>query len=470
MPLWVALLPVVTLIASLAVVTVVLDLTAHLPLVLAAVVAGIIAWWRGIPWSTLHEGMVRGITLGMGAILILLAVGALIGSWIVGGIVPTMIFYGLKIFSPGAFLVGAVLVCSIVSLGTGSSWGTVGTVGIALMGVGKGLGVPLPMVAGAIVSGAYFGDKMSPLSDTTNLAPGVAGTDLFTHIRHMVYTTVPSYLLAIGLYAILGWKFAGRELDMGELNSILASLEGGFTIHPLLLLPPVLVIVMVSRKMPPLPAILGGALLGMLCAVIAQSRSLAPVLEATYAGYVSQTGLEAVDTLLTRGGILGMMETVALIICALAFGGIMERAGMLETLTRALLRRVRSTGGLVLATEMTCIGSNTLAPDQYLSIVVPGRMYREAFAARRLHPKNLSRCLEDSGTLSSPLVPWNSCGAFVGGALGISASLYLPFAFFNLLSPVVSVVYGYTGFTMEKIQDAPKEGVVEPGRQSVDVD
>jgi NhaC family Na+:H+ antiporter len=326
------------------------------------------------------------------------------------------------------------------------------------------------MVAGAIVSGAYFGDKMSPLSDTTNLAPGVAGTDLFTHIRHMVYTTVPSYLVAVGLYAILGWKFAGRELDMGELNAILESLESGFTIHPALLLPPVLVIVMVSRRTPPLPAILGGSLLGIACAVVAQGQSLAPVLEATYAGYVSQTGLESVDTLLTRGGILGMMETVALIICALAFGGIMERAGMLESLTRALLGRVRSTGGLVLATEVTCIGSNTLAPDQYLSIVVPGRMVREAFAAQGLHPKNLSRCLEDSGTLSSPLVPWNSCGVFVGGALGLSASLYLPFAFFNLLSPVVSVVYGYTGFTMEKTRNERGADVAEPAQQSADWD
>jgi NhaC family Na+:H+ antiporter len=458
MPLGLALIPIVVLIGSLGVVTVGWGLTAHLPLVAAASVAGVIAWWRGMTWAALHEGVVGGIGLGLGAILILLAVGALIGSWVIGGIVPTMIWYGLKAFSPGAFLVGTLLVCSVVSLGTGSSWATVGTVGIALMGVGKGLGVPLPMVAGAVVSGAYFGDKMSPLSDTTNLAPGVAGTDLFTHIRHMVYTTGPSYLVAMGLYAFVGWSYAGRDFDPGELKAILASLEDGFTIHPLLLLPPVAVMVMVSRRTPPLPSILAGALMGMVCAVAAQGRSMAPVVEATYAGYVSETGMKAVDELLTRGGVAGMMETVALILCALGFGGILERAGMLETLTGALLRRVRSTGGLVLATELTCIGSNTLAPDQYLSIVVPGRMYREAFAARGLHPKNLSRCLEDAGTLSSPLVPWNSCGAFVGAALGVSAAAYFPFAFFNLINPLVSVIYGYAGLTMERLPGAKTEG------------
>ncbi|MGA1238413.1 MAG: Na+/H+ antiporter NhaC [Limisphaerales bacterium] len=351
-----------------------------------------------------------------------------------------------------------MLVCSVVSLGTGSSWGTVGTVGIALMGVGRGLGVPLPMVAGAIVSGAYFGDKMSPLSDTTNLAPGVAGTDLFTHIRHMAYTTVPSYLGALLLYGILGWRYGGGGVDLEGLEEIMAGLEEAFVIHPLLLLPPVVVIGMVSRRVPPLPAIVVGVVMGMICGWWVQGVSATVVLETVYSGYVAVTGVEALDELLTRGGMMGMMETVALILCALAFGGVMEKAGFLDTLTRVLLGRVRSTGGLVLATEVTCVGSNVLAPDQYLSIVVPGRMYRRAFEERGLHPKNLSRCLEDAGTLSSPLVPWNSCGAFVGGALGLSAVYFLPFAFFNLLNPLVSVFYGYTGITMERVSTGMGDG------------
>lgn len=450
-PFWVAVLPVVALVGSLGVVTVWLGLSAHLPLVCGVVVAGVLAFWRGTKWLEIHDGMVGGITMGVGAILILLAVGGLIGAWIAGGVVPTMVYYGLKIFSPGYFLVAAVLVCSVVSLGTGSSWGTVGTVGIALMGVGRGLGVPLPMVAGAIVSGAYFGDKMSPLSDTTNLAPGVAGTDLFTHIRHMAYTTVPSYLGALLLYGLLGWRYGGEGVGTEELGAIMRGLEGAFVVHPLLLLPPVVVIGMVSRRVPPLPAIVVGVVMGMLCAWWVQGVSATSVLEAVFSGYVAETGLEALDELLTRGGMMGMMETVALILCALAFGGVMERAGFLGSLTRVLLRRVRTTGGLVLATEVTCVGSNVLAPDQYLSIVVPGRMFRQAFAERGLHPKNLSRCLEDAGTLSSPLVPWNSCGAFVGGALGLSAAYFLPFAFFNLLNPLVSIFYGYMGITMERV-------------------
>lgn len=452
-PFWVAVLPVLALLGSLGVVTVWLGLSAHLPLVCGVVVAAVLAFWKGTKWLEIHDGMVGGITMGLGAILILLAVGGLIGAWIAGGVVPTMVYYGLKIFSPGYFLVAAVLVCSVVSLGTGSSWGTVGTVGIALMGVGRGLGVPLPMVAGAIVSGAYFGDKMSPLSDTTNLAPGVAGTDLFTHIRHMAYTTVPSYLGALLLYGVLGWRYGGGAVGTDELGAIMTGLEGAFVVHPLLLLPPVIVIGMVSRRVPPLPAIVVGVVMGMLCAWWVQGVSATSVLEAVYSGYVAETGLGALDELLTRGGMMGMMETVALILCALAFGGVMERAGFLDSLTRVLLGRVKSTGGLVLATEVTCVGSNVLAPDQYLSIVVPGRMYRQAFAERGLHPKNLSRCLEDAGTLSSPLVPWNSCGAFVGGALGLSAAYFLPFAFFNLLNPLVSICYGYMGITMERLEE-----------------
>jgi NhaC family Na+:H+ antiporter len=449
----IALIPVLFLIVALSITIGVFKLPPHIPLILAAAVAAIVAGIYKHPWKEIQEGMVQGITLAMSAILILMIVGTMIGTWIEGGIVPSMIYYGLKVLSPGIFLVATIIICSIVSLGTGSSWSTAGTVGVALIGVGQGLGIPVPMVAGAIISGAYFGDKMSPLSDTTNLAPAVAGTDLFSHIRHMVYTTAPGYVLSLILYGLIGTKFSGGEIETQGVETILGTIRSNFFIHPVLLLPPIFVIIMVVKKIPPLPALLGGTILGGIFAMLTQSRSLKDVIQAAQTGHVSETGVQMVDDLLTRGGLESMMQTVALIICALSFGGIMERTGMLEVLARSFLKRVRRTGSLVATTIFSCIGMNAIASDQYIAIVIPGRMYKNAFDAKKLHPKNLSRCLEDSGTLSSPLIPWNSCGAFMGATLGVNPLLYLPYAFLNLSNPLVSIFYGYTGITMEKIEE-----------------
>lgn len=447
-----AFIPVVFLVIALSVTIGIFKLSPHIPLIAAAAVAACVAVIHKHPWKEVQDGMVHGITLAMSAILILMVVGTMIGTWILGGVVPSMIFYGLKVLSPGIFLIATLIICSIVSLGTGSSWSTAGTVGVALVGVGQGLGIPVAMVGGAIISGAYFGDKMSPLSDTTNLAPAVAGTDLFSHIRHMVYTTAPGYVLCIILYGLIGTRFSGGVLETGKVETILSTLKSNFFVHPILLLPPLLVIVMVVKKIPPLPALLGGTLLGGIFAMAAQSSSLAEVISAAHSGFVSQTGVEMVDELLSRGGLQSMMDTVALIICALSFGGIMEKTGMLEILARAFLKRVRRTGSLVTTTIFSSIGMNAIASDQYMAIVIPGRMYKNAFDARGLHPKNLSRCLEDAGTLSSPLIPWNSCGAFMHATLGINPLLYLPYAFLNLANPFVSIFYGYTGITMEKAE------------------
>ena len=448
-----ALIPVVFLIIALSATVGVFKLTPHIPLIAAAAIAACVAIFHKHPWKEVQDGMVHGITLAMSAILILMVVGTMIGTWILGGVVPSMIYYGLKVLSPAIFLVATLIVCSIVSLGTGSSWSTAGTVGVALIGVGQGMGIPVSMVAGAIISGAYFGDKMSPLSDTTNLAPAVAGTDLFSHIRHMVYTTAPGYVLCIILYGWLGMRFSGGVLETGKVEAILSSLKANFFVHPILLLAPLLVIVMVVKKIPPLPALLAGTLLGGIFAMISQSSSLAEVISSAHSGFVSQTGVETVDDLLTRGGLRSMMDTVALIICALSFGGIMEKTGMLEVLARAFLKRVRRTGSLVATTIFSSIGMNIIASDQYMAIVIPGRMYKKAFDAQGLHPKNLSRCLEDAGTLSSPLIPWNSCGAFMHATLGVNPLLYLPYAFLNLANPLVSIFYGYTGITMEKVEE-----------------
>ncbi len=446
----IALIPVLFLMSALAVGIILFKQLPHIPLILATAVAATVALLHGFSWKHIREGAIHGILIAMDAVLILLIVGTMIGTWILGGIVPTMIYYGLKILSPSIFLIATLLICSIVALGTGSSWSTAGTVGVALIGIGRGLGIPVSMVAGAIISGAYFGDKLSPLSDTTNLAPAVAGSDLFGHIRHMIYTTIPGYVLAIILFGLIGIRFSASNLDTKNIELMLSAMDRVFFIHPILLLPPCLVIFMVIKRTPPLPALFAGTLLGALCALLAQSATFAEVIQAAFSGYTSQTGLAMMDTLLTRGGLMNMMETVALIYCALAFGGVMEKTGMLEIFAKSLLKRVHRTGSLIATTLFSCVGINAIAPNQYMSIVIPGRMYRNKFKELGLHPVNLSRCLEDAGTLSSPLIPWNSCGAFMHATLGVNPIFYLPYAFLNLATPIVSMIYGYTGVTITK--------------------
>lgn len=428
----------------------------HIPLILGALIASIVAVVRlGYTWTEIEEGIVSTISGTMQAILILAIIGMIIGTWILGGIVPTLIYYGLQILSPGIFLVASCLLCSVVSLATGSSWTTAGTVGIALMGVAAGLGVNPGAAAGAIISGAYFGDKMSPLSDTTNLAPAMAGANLFDHVKHMFYTTGVSLAIALVGFGILGAGYAGKELDVSAINEILNLMSQNFNINPLLLIVPVLVIVMVAKKIPAIPGLFIGTLLGGLAAMIFQGASFAGVMDAMQYGVVSETGNAVIDELLTRGGYQSMMWTISLILAALTFGGVLEKTGMLETIGKAILKYAKSTGALVTATVFTSIFTNVLAGDQYLSLVLPGKMYRDEFHKRGLAPRNLSRCLEDAGTLTSPLVPWNTCGATMSTYLGIPTIQYIPYCFLNLVNPIVSIVFGYTGITMMKLENDP---------------
>ena len=420
----------------------------QIPLLGATVVASAMAWKIGVRWPDIQASFLDGIRLSLGAVLILMVVGTLIGTWIASGVVPMLIVWGLKLLSPGAFLFAACLICAIVSLVSGSSWTTAGTVGVALIGVGAGLGIPLPMVAGAIISGAYFGDKMSPLSDTTNLAPGVAGVELFDHVRHMLWTTGPSFLIALVLYWLLGLRYGGDTVSASSIEGIVSGITGSFHLSGWLLLPPVIVIGLVIARVPALPALVLGSLLGGLCASLFQGMSFADVLVVGYEGFVATSGVAEVDDLLTRGGMSSMYGTVGIILCAMCFGGVMERAGMLARIAAGILAMAKSRGGLVGATLGTCCGLNLVASDQYLAIVVPGRMYRGAYDQRGLHAKNLSRCLEDGGTLTSPLIPWNSCGAYMFATLGVFPLAYLPFAFLNLLNPIISAIYGFTGWTM----------------------
>lgn len=427
-------------------------------LVLSSAVAGSIAIFKlKISWESLQDGIVKSISSAMSAILILFLIGALAGTWLLSGIVPAMIYYGLKVLSPEIFLFAACFISAIVSVATGSSWTTVATVGIALLGIGKALGFEEGIIAGAIISGAYFGDKMSPLSDTTNLAPAMAGTDLFTHIRYMAKTTTPSMIITLILFVIIGLNYetAGSVDDVKAISEVISS---RFNISGWLFIVPVVVLVMIVKKVPALPALLTGALLGGVFALIFQPEVVAIIANETgsfaYLGFKAVmmslygeiavvTENDIVNELLITGGMAGMLDTIWLIICAMVFGGIMEESGMLRVMAEAIISKVHSVGSLIASTAATCVFFNITTSDQYLAILVPGRMFADVYRKRGLKPENLSRTLEDSATVTSVLVPWNTCGATQASVLGVATLTYAPYCFFNIISPFMTILYGY---------------------------
>lgn len=450
----------------------------HVPLVISAAIAAIMSMaLMKVKWAVIEEGILTSILMGMQAILILYTVGMLIGSWIQSGVVPTMIYYGLDLISPSVFLIATLLICSVVSLATGTSWGTSGTVGIALMGIGAGLGISAPITAGFVISGAYFGDKMSPLSDTTNLAPAMAGTDLFQHIRAMCWTTGPTYLIVIVIAGIMGMRYAGGTLDTDRITAIQLLMKGEFVISPIGLLPPLIVIGLAASKKPAVPSIFSGVIAGSILAAF-QGVDIPSMLIALQDGYspdlaaqiaelgedlpaigklLSEVGIsgvasdvamgaaEVLNELLARGGLQSMNWTVSLIICALTLGGVLERVGFLEVLLNTLLKNVKSAGSLCASVVVSCFFTNMLTGDQYISIVLPGRMFKEKFLDAGLHPRMLSRSLEDSGTLTSVLIPWNTCGAYHTTTLGVPTVQYIPYAFLNWLNPIIAVILTYAG-------------------------
>ncbi|MGE5484087.1 MAG: Na+/H+ antiporter NhaC [Ignavibacteriales bacterium] len=443
---------VLALVVSFGVIVVGIRLKAGMtaPIAAGAFTAGLFGKYLGYGWRDLQDGMFDGIRNALTTIIILMLVGSIIGVWIIGGAVPTMVYFGLRLLTPRMFLAAACLLCCIVSTATGTSFGTVGTVGLALMGVGEGLGIPLPMVAGAIVAGAYFGDKMSPLSDTTNVAPAMAGADLFEHIGSMMYTTVPGLIISICLYAFLGSRSAAGQANTQTVQAILSTLSRTFNIGLLTLVPPVLVIAMSIKRVPAIPALSCGVVFSGLWAMLTQKVGFIAVLKATMDGYASKTGVASVDSLLTRGGLNNMMGTVALVILATAFGGILERTGVLSVVVSEVLERVRSTGGLILSVIASCYVVGAVSGNQMLAIILPGRAFRDAFAARGIHARVLSRTLEDAGTLGTVLLPWSTAALFVTGILKVSATQYAPYAFLNWIVPVIAAVYGYTGFAIFK--------------------
>lgn len=446
-----ALLTFAIMIITMLITVVVLEQSPHVPLLVGTTVAAIVVKMHGYKWAEIEEMMYKGIRLALPAIVIIILVGLTIGAWIGGGVVATMIFYGLKLISPAWFLVTIMLLCSIVSLAIGSSWSTMATIGVAGMGIGLSMGIPAAMIAGAVISGSYFGDKMSPLSDTTNLAAGLTGTDLFAHIKHMLYTTIPALIISLVVFGFMGRKFAEVSMQSEEILTTLKVMEESFVISPLLLLVPVGVIVLVAKKVPAIPALIIGIVSGFLLQIFVQGGSAASAVQALQAGFEISTGNHMVDDLFNRGGLDSMMNTVSMTIVAMTFGGILEYSGMLKALMNVIVKFAKSTGSLIASTIAACVTTNATCSEQYISIVVPSRMFAGVYQQRGLHSKNLSRALEDGGTLTSVFFPWNTCGVFILATLGVSAMEYAPYAILNFTVPIISIIYGYIGFAIVKL-------------------
>ena len=466
---WEALLPVIILVVMLAYNVYVfgddaLSGSNQFILLLGGAVAALVGFRNKVSYKTMMVEVAENVKSTSGAILILLMVGALAGTWLISGIIPAMIYYGLQVLNPTIFLAATLIICAVISIATGSSWTTAATVGIALIGIGEALGISLGMTAGAVLSGAYFGDKMSPMSDTTNLAPAMAGTDLFTHIKYMAYTTVPTIVVTLLVFVILG--FFQNATGQADVDTLLTDIDAAFNISPWLFLVPIIVIALIIKKTPPLVALLAGTILGGIFALIFQPEVVAQVAEvkqldfnSAYKGVLKSitvetsvaTENEALADLFTAGGMAKMLGTIWLILCAMVFGGVMDAIGALARISSFMLNLFDSIFGLFASTVFTCIGLNFTASDQYLAIVVPGKMYSKAYKDKGLAPENLSRTLEDSGTVTSVLIPWNTCGAYHSGVLGVPVFDYAFYAIFNWLSPFMTLLFAAFQIKIKKL-------------------
>lgn len=442
----------------------------QLTLLISAAFASILGLFYGSNYKEMLDGAIESISSAMGALIILLLIGSLAGTWMMSGIVPSMIYFGLKLLSPSIFLFAACIICSVVSLATGSSWSTIATIGIAMLGIGNALGINEGLTCGAIISGSYFGDKMSPLSDTTNLAPAMAGTDLISHIKYMMWTTIPSIIITLIIFFIIGLNLDAQVGQLTQIESLQNALSTSFNISSWTLIVPIIVIIMIIKKVPAIPALLFGSIAGGVYGAIFQPNIIEEIsgsvsvssldyIKNSYIAVVNamtvdvdiQTSNIAVNDLISTSGMSGMLNTIWLIICAMSFGGIMEKTGFLSTITNSLMKFVNSQKSLILTTSGTCLFLNITASDQYLAIVVPGRMFASSYKKYGLDPKNLSRTLEDTATVTSPLVPWNTCGATHAGVLGISTFIYLPYCFFNLISPLMTLIFAYGNIKIAKL-------------------
>lgn len=443
--LWEALVPVIGMTVIIIVGIMKYNLEPHIPIVLACILAAFMAFKVGHSWDGIMGGILESVFRALEALIIVMTVGMLIGSWVSSGTVPAMVYYGLGIISPKMFLPTGAILCAIVSVATGSAWTSAGTVGIALMSIAAGLGINPAIAAGMVVSGSYFGDKLSPLSDSTNVAAATAEVDLYEHVGSMLTTTVPSFIIALILYTIVGLRSTSGSFDPSRVILIRETILENFNINVFLLIPPLFVIVAAIKKIPSIPSLLAASGLGGLFGIIFQGRSIGDILLTLHYGFTAETGVEIVDKLLNRGGLDSMMWTISLIIFALAFGGILEYAGFTEAILGRLVKKIKTVGGLVTLTIITGIVCDFILTDQYLAIIVPGRMYVGAYDEMNLSRKFLSRTLEDGATMWSGLIPWNGCGAYQSATLGVPSFTYLPYAFMNLINPILAIIFTYLG-------------------------
>ena len=449
----------------------------QLALLFSGALAAIIGIFYGSKWKNIIEGISKSIKSIVPAIIMLLLIGSLAGTWLISGVIPTMIYYGLQILNPTIFLFATAIITAIVSLSTGSSWSTIATVGIALLGIGTAIGLPVGLIGGAIISGAYFGDKMSPLSETTNMAAAISAVDLFDHIKYMMYTTVPSFIITLILFLGIGFYFT-TDISSEQIDQALSIISNKFTITPWLFLVPIAVIFMIIKKVAAIPALFFGTLLGGVFAILFQPEIVIEVsgtstnsISSYYIGIINamigdinftvvNSSINEVfnvaeadrSDLLKSGGMYGMLNTLLLMFCAMTFSGAIESTGLLRRIAEPIVKYAQNTGSLIATTASTCIFFNITTSDQYMSIVVPGRMFADTYKEKALAAENLSRTLEDSGTVTSVLIPWNSCGATQSAVLGVATFAYLPFCFFNLISPLMTIAYGYFGIKIKKLE------------------
>lgn len=433
----------------------------HITLIIVTTVAAVVALISGFTWKDIEDGIVYGCNIALVPMLILMLVGVLIATWIAAGTIPTLIYYGLKIISPSFFLVTSALVCSIASVSTGSSYTTGATFGVAFMGIGMGLGIPAPLTAGAVISGAIFGDKMSPLSDSTNLAAGVAEANLFDHIKSMCYTTGPAFIISLVLYAFIGFQFKADAIDASQINIILNGLKDNFTLNPIMLIPPIIVVILAVKKVSGLAVMVIASIVGLIFAVAFQGFGIGEMLGFMNDGFVSSTGIAEIDALLSRGGLQSMMWTISLGFIGISFGGLLEKTKVLGVLLEKMSGLVSKQGGLITTHVISSIAVNLFSASQYIALIIPGRMLVPAYKKLKILPQVCSRTCEDSATVTSPLVPWGLCGVYFSGVLGVSTLEYIPYVFLALLCPLITIIYAYTNKFVFKEGDIKSSSTYE---------
>ncbi|MBS8265670.1 Na+/H+ antiporter NhaC [Mesobacillus boroniphilus] len=442
-----------------------------IPLITGILATAIVGLVIGFKWEELQGSLVNGVSKALPAVFILFIIGTIVGTWILSGVIPTLIHYGLLIINPKLFLPTVVLTTGIIAITLGSSFTAIATIGLAFMAVGQGMDFSPAIIAGAIISGAYFGDKLSPLSDTTNVAPAMVDTNLFAHIRHMLWDTIPAFILTILLFFFLGFRAATGAAASEEIQNIMAGLQNAFTIHPLLLLIPIFTIFLMIKRYPAIPSLVIVSLLGGLIAVVVQGNSISEMINAMTSGYKSATGIQAIDSLLTRGGITSMLSTIGLVIAATALGGILEETGIFKRIIKSMLTKTRSTGSLILSTILSTLVVGFASGAQFLAIILPARAFTNVYKERGLDTKNLSRSVEAAGTVGINLVPWSVPAVFAGNILGVSPAAFIPFVFFAYLVIIINIIYGYTGISISKknydLSSVTAEPNVKPIEQSV---